>query len=60
MTGFTMLLHLPDGHGAEAVTAAIAEAMAGLPKTLRQSLTWDQGKELSGHKEVAAATELAV
>lgn len=60
VTGFTILLHLPDGHGAQAVTAAIAEAMSGLPKTLRGSLTWDQGKELSGHKEVAAATELAV
>ena len=60
VTGFTLLLHLPDGHGAEAVAVAIAEAMAGLPKTLRRSLTWDQGKELSGHRDVAAATELAV
>jgi IS30 family transposase len=60
VTGFTMLLHLPNGHGAEAVTTAITEAMAELPTTLRRSLTWDQGKELSGHKDVAAATELAV
>jgi IS30 family transposase len=60
VTGFTVLLHLPDGHGAEAVTAAIAEAMAALPKTLRHTLTWDQGKELADHKDVAAATELAI
>lgn len=59
-TGFTLLLHLPDGHGAEQVTAAITEAMAGLPEKLRRSLTWDQGKELSRHKQVAAATGLKV
>ena len=59
-TNFTLLLHLPDGHGAEQVTAAITEAMAGLPAKLRRSLTWDQGKELSGHKQVAEATGLQV
>jgi IS30 family transposase len=59
-TNYTLLLHLPDGHGSEAVSTAIAQAMAQLPKTLRQSLTWDQGKELSGHKDVARASELAV
>jgi IS30 family transposase len=59
-TGFTLLLHLPDGHGAEQVTAAITEAMAGLPEKLRRSLTWDQGKELSRHKQLAAATGLKV
>ena len=59
-TNYTLLLHLPDGHGAEAVTAAIAEAMAQLPAALRRSLTWDQGKELAGHKTIAAATDLEV
>jgi len=59
-TNYTLLLHLPEGHGAEQVTAAITEAMAGLPATLRRSLTWDQGKELSGHKKVAEATGLKV
>ena len=57
-TGYTLLLHLPDGHGAEPVTAAITEAMAGLPARLRRTLTWDQGKELSGHKDIADATGL--
>jgi IS30 family transposase len=59
-TNYTLLLHLPDGHGAEQVTAAITEAMAGLPAKLRQTLTWDQGKELSKHKQVAEATGLKV
>ncbi len=59
-TNFTILLHLPDGHRAEHVTTAITEAMAELPKTLRRSLTWDQGRELSDHKTIAKATDLAV
>ena len=59
-TGYTLLLHLPDGFRAEQVTAAITQAMAGLPAKLRRSLTWDQGKELSGHKQIAEATGLDV
>jgi IS30 family transposase len=59
-TNYTLLLHLPHGHAAEEVTTAITEAMAELPKTLRRSLTWDQGKELTDHKTVAKATDLAV
>jgi transposase, IS30 family len=59
-TGFTLLLHLPQGHGAEPVTAAITKAMTALPAKLRRTLTWDQGKELSGHKNLAEATGLKV
>jgi transposase, IS30 family len=59
-TGYTLLLHLPDGFRAEQVTTAITEAMAALPAKLRRSLTWDQGKELSGHKDIAEATGLKV
>ena len=35
------------GHGAEAVREAITRAMSTLPEALRQSLTWDQGAEMS-------------
>ena len=59
-TNYTLLLHLPEGHSAEQVTTAITEAMSELPKKLRRSLTWDQGKELNDHKTVARATDLAV
>jgi IS30 family transposase len=60
----TLLLHLPPmtgqgprekngpalaGHGAEAVRAAIVEAMVSFPKQLRKSLTWDQGAEMAQH-----------
>lgn len=60
VTGYTLLLHLPAGHGAEQVTAAITEAMTALPAKLRKTLTWDQGKEMSRHKEIAEITGLQV
>ena len=60
VTGYTLLLHLPQGHGAEQVTAAITEAMTALPANLRKTLTWDQGKELSRHKQIAQVTGLQV
>ena len=37
------------GHGAESVRDAIARSMATVPQQLRQSLTWDQGAEMSQH-----------
>jgi IS30 family transposase len=59
-TGFTMLLHLPEGHTAEAVAAAMITKMAELPDLLRRSLTWDQGMEMSQHKKIADATGLSI
>lgn len=60
VTGFVMLLHLPDNHGADAIQAAMIQAMAGLPETLRRTLTWDQGVEMSNHVQIAAATDLDI
>jgi transposase, IS30 family len=57
---FVMLLHLPDGHGADAVAAAMVETMSRLPQTLRQSLTWDQGHEMTSHAKIAEATGLDI
>ena len=59
-TGFTMLLHLPQNHGADTVAAAMIEAMSRLPETLRQTLTWDQGNEMASHARIAAATDLEI
>jgi IS30 family transposase len=39
-TGFVMLLHLPDGHGALAVQEALLAKIATLPEQLTLSLTW--------------------
>ena len=59
-TGFTMLLHLPENHGADTVAVAMIEAMSRLPQTLRQTLTWDQGNEMASHARIAAATDLEI
>jgi IS30 family transposase len=57
---FVVLLHLPHGYGADAVQAAMVEAMSRLPSTLRRTLTWDQGKEMTNHIQIAAATGLDI
>jgi len=59
-TGFCLLLHLPDNHGADAVADAMIQAISRLPTTLRQTLTWDQGSEMSNHVAIAAATDLDI
>ncbi|WP_157109042.1 IS30 family transposase [Corynebacterium aquilae] len=59
-TRYTMLLHLPDGHSAEAVRDALIAKIRQLPQHLRQSLTWDQGSEMAGHKAFTVATDCPV
>jgi IS30 family transposase len=59
-TGYVTLLHLPNGHGAEAVQEAMVEAMSHLPATLHRTLAWDQGIEMANHVAIASATELAI
>jgi len=59
-TRFVLLLHLPGGHGADQVAAAMTEAMGTLPAQLRRSLTWDQGREMAGHAQIALASGLDI
>ena len=44
------------GYGAVAMNAALTAAMTKLPEPLRKTLTWDRGKELSGHALFAMET----
>ncbi len=44
------------GYGAVAMNAALTTSMTTLPEQLRKTLTWDRGKELSGHAQFALAT----
>ncbi|WP_425545624.1 IS30 family transposase [Glutamicibacter creatinolyticus] len=44
------------GYGAEAMNAALAATITHLPQQLRKTLTWDRGKELSGHGQFALDT----
>src|SRR3954466_15426481 len=48
------------GHGAEAVRDAITRAITTLPEHLRQSLTWDQGAEMSQHARLRIDAGLQV
>ena len=44
------------GYGAVAMNAALTASMTKLPDQLRKTLTWDRGKELSGHAHLALET----
>jgi IS30 family transposase len=44
------------GYGALAMNAALRASITKLPEQLRKSLTWDRGKELSGHAQFALET----
>jgi IS30 family transposase len=44
------------GYGAVAMNTALYATMTKLPQQLRQTLTWDRGKELSGHTQFALET----
>ncbi|OBA75181.1 integrase [Mycobacterium sp. 1554424.7] len=59
-TRYTMLVHLPDGHHAEAVRDGLVATISTLPAHLRGSLTWDQGAEMARHKQFSLATDMAV
>jgi IS30 family transposase len=59
-TGFVMLLHLPDGHGTLAVQEAVVAKMVTLDEHLRRSLPWDQGREMTNHREITEATGLDI
>jgi IS30 family transposase len=59
-TRFVMLLHLPEGHGAVEVQAAMIAATHRLPPFIWKSLTWDQGIEMRNHAEIKIATGLDI
>lgn len=59
-SGYTMLLHLPDGYTPEAVRDALAAKIKTLPAAMRRSLTWDQGPEMRDWKDVAVSADIAI
>lgn len=52
-TGFVQLLHLPARRDPETVAEAMIAAIKTLPESLRRSLTWDQGSEMSRHARIS-------
>ena len=59
-TGYTMLVHLPDGYKPEQVSDALAAKIQTIPEILRASLTWDQGPEMRDWKQVSVATDIDI
>jgi transposase, IS30 family len=57
---YTMLLHLPDGHGAEQVRDEMITAIRRMPARLRQTVAWDQGIEMARHQQITATTGVTV
>ncbi|MGH8939790.1 MAG: IS30 family transposase [Actinomycetes bacterium] len=56
-TRFTILLHLPGRHDADAVAEAMIREMRHLPEHLRRSITWDRGTELADYARIQTALE---
>jgi IS30 family transposase len=57
---YVMLLRLPNGRLAEHVRTALTRRIQHLPKHLRRSVTWDQGKEMAQHLSFTVATGVQV
>lgn len=56
---YTSLIKVAD-HKTENVVAALTRHVRTLPKSLRRSITWDHGKEMSNHASFSVATDVKV
>jgi IS30 family transposase len=59
-TRYTLLAPMPGGKSAAAFAAAVTPVIADLPASLRRSLTWDQGKEMALHRQIAVAADVKI
>ena len=60
VTRYVRIVPLPDGYKADAVRLAIADDLRQLPIHLRKTLTWDRGREMAAHQELAGELGLDV
>ena len=56
---YTALIKVAD-HKSENVVAALTRHVRTLPNSLRRSLTWDHGKEMTNHVNFSVATDVKV
>jgi IS30 family transposase len=59
-TRYCQLVALPEGTNAEPVCEALKASIITLPVQLRRSLTWDQAKEMAGHRRLRIETGVEV
>ncbi|TWG07589.1 IS30 family transposase [Saccharopolyspora dendranthemae] len=57
---YVMLAHLGRERSAEAVRDSLITTLSQLPKSLRGTLTWDQGAEMAEHRALTTATDIDV
>jgi IS30 family transposase len=60
VTRFVVLIHLPDGYKAPQLRDALIAQTEHLPAVMRQTLTWDQGREMALHAQTSAATGFVI
>jgi transposase, IS30 family len=53
---YLVLVHLPDGYTAPQLRDVLTARLLELPAAVRQTLTWDQGRELTLHEQIEAVT----
>ncbi|PPG88510.1 IS30 family transposase [Rathayibacter rathayi] len=59
-TRFVILRRLNHDQTAARVAGQLTSGMRDLPALLKQSLTWDQGREMAAHKKFTTATGIPV
>ncbi|WP_416210416.1 IS30 family transposase, partial [Frankia sp. Cr1] len=59
-TRFVMLVRIPYDRNADKVAHLLAKKMETLPEFMRNSVTWDQGKEMARHAEFTVRTGIPV
>jgi len=59
-TRYVLLAHLGRDRRTATVVQALIDRIKGLPAHLVRSLTWDQGKELTDHREFTISTGVQV
>lgn len=52
-TRFVLLAPLPDTHRAIDLRETLTPMIASLPEQIRKTLTWDRGKEMAEHAQIA-------
>ena len=52
-TRFVLLAPLPETHKAVDLHEVLTPMIASLPDQIRKTLTWDQGREMAKHAEIA-------
>ncbi len=59
-TRFVLLVKIPYDRNADRVAALLARKMESLPEFMKNSVTWDQGKEMARHAEFTVRSGMPV